>query len=398
MVVNIVISDSMIDRWQYGMNILARILGVSAAVIVKNDHSEIEVLASSRFKENPYDRGERLPIAERRYFVDAVKTKKKINIPNALQDPIWRESPDVDRGMISCLVFPLLLPNGEVFGAVGVLDSKENAYSDMAVRLLELKKRLIEWDLEMLVATQRLLEEKEELLAESDRSRLALLSILEDANITQQRLRHLLQERETLLREVHHRVKNNLQIIISLLNLQERSLKNPNITEAFQVAQQRIRAIAAIHEKLYQAANIARIDFGVYANGLIRQLSAGYVLPGMSIDIKTQIESLFVPIDVALPLGLLVNELVTNALKHAFTEKQTGSISVTLWHEAQQVHLIVEDDGTGLPEDINEQEGGNLGMTLVRILTRQLNGRLSIDRKNGTAVRVEVPVGWECES
>ena len=389
---NIIISDALIDRWQYGMNILARILSVSAALVVKNDPPGVEVLAASRLGETPYQKKERWRIAEKLYFTETVRTKKIVHVTHALKDPTWCQGPDVKRGMISCLVFPLMLPDGEVFGAVGLLDTKENEYGDMAFRLLELTKRLIEWDLEMLATTEKLFQEKEKLLAEADRSRRALLSILEDQHSAQQRLKRSLEEKETLLREIHHRVKNNLQLVISLLNLQMRRLDNAIAAQSLQRSQERIRAIAEVHEKLYQSESLARIDFSAYLRGLTRQLNIAYALPNLQIEIVTDVDDIKPSIDIAIPLGLIVNELVANALKYAFEGRTCGHIQISATENAGQIRVVVSDDGKGLPDSITVYEGGGLGFILIRSLVNQLRGTLSIDRGAGTTVTVAFPV------
>ncbi|MCX8043006.1 MAG: ATP-binding protein [Desulfobacterota bacterium] len=402
---NLQIPDTVIAKWQDILDLIARLLKVPAALIMRLDPPDIEVLVASRSEGNPFKAGDRSRLETGLYCETVMRTNHKLLVANALKDPLWERNPDIAHGMISYLGFPLHWPGGKIFGTICVLDRKENPYTDDYVALLEQFQKVVDGDLAFhVILTEQLLEkeqalatmakaqaEQESLFAESERSRIALLNILEDEHITQQRLRCLLEERETLLREVHHRVKNNLQIIISLLNLQARTLNNPEAQEALQTSQHRIRAIAAVHEKLYQSENIRRVDFGAYVSGLTRQLSAAYALPGTSIAIHTQLDSFLQPVDVALPLGLLVNELVTNALKHAFTGRKQGSITIILQHNAQQIRLTVHDDGAGIPEAIDEQNGGGLGMTLVRTLTRQINGTLRIERIGGTAVSVTFP-------
>jgi len=262
--------------------------------------------------------------------------------------------------------------------------------------LTRLNNELVNLQRELVRANAEIARQRDELaqnFAEAERSRLALLNILEDAHQTQRQLAQLLHDKEVLLREVHHRVKNNLQVIISLLNLQMRQIGDSAAAEVLQTSQQRIRAIAAVYERLYQSEDFGQIDFLSYVNGLVRQLSVAYALKDRKIEIATQIEDFTPAINIAVPLGLLVNELVTNALKHAFQGRASGRIDIIAARIGDHVGLTVRDDGNGLPEGIDTENGGSLGFTLIRLLTQQLKGTLSIERNNGTAVTIEFPLG-----
>jgi two-component sensor histidine kinase len=210
---------------------------------------------------------------------------------------------------------------------------------------------------------------------------------------TEEALQRTLAERETLLKEVHHRVKNNLQIINSLMSLQARKEPTPAVVEAFRTMQNRVRSMALLHETLYRSDDLARIDFKRYVERMCMHLAQSCGLDRMQVQLETRIGSIKLPLDRAVSCGLLINELVTNALKHAFPDGRSGRTTVALESAAdQQLVLTVADDGTGLA-DVQDTDGRkSLGMELIRRLTEQLDGTLSVDRgPPGTAFRVVFP-------
>lgn len=188
------------------------------------------------------------------------------------------------------------------------------------------------------------------------------------------RIEAALREKEVLLREVHHRVKNNLQIVSSLLRLQANTEPGSAVRELLDDSRGRIRSMALIHEKLYQHDDFAKIDFADYLRGLLAVLSASHGSPAR-VDVDA--ESLWLGIDQAVPAGLIVNELVTNSWKHAFPDGRGGSIRVRLAAEgSRHVRLEVADDGVGLGADVDPWRGSSLGLRLVRLLAEQLDAEL----------------------
>ena len=209
-----------------------------------------------------------------------------------------------------------------------------------------------------------------------------------------------LKEKEVLLKEIHHRVKNNLQVVSSLLKLQSGHLKNAQETiqektqdtaalkkihlsiDAFKDSQNRIRAMALVHEKLYQSDDLARADFGSYVSSLVQDLLRSYHTPIESIQIRSVIREVYLNLDQAIPCGLIINELVSNALKHAFPEGLTGEIDIQLYPNGEdQYILIVQDNGVGFKNSDRSQDhlrqASTLGLQLVHSLTRQLGGTVS---------------------
>lgn len=195
-----------------------------------------------------------------------------------------------------------------------------------------------------------------------------------------------LKEKESLLKEIHHRVKNNMQIISSLLHLQAQHLKDPEAAEALKQCQNRIRAMALVHERLYREENLAKIDFQEYAEQLLVHLFQAFLPRSKNISFSLQIEAPPLTIEIAIPLGLITTELVTNSLKHAFSPGQTGEILVSLRKEENNLVLKVSDNGKGLPEEIPEK----FGLEIVRLLTAQLSGTFKMQSRSGKGTEAEV--------
>ena len=200
---------------------------------------------------------------------------------------------------------------------------------------------------------------------------------------TTAQLRTTLREREVLLQEIHHRVKNNLQIVASLLSLQSGSIRDPQMAAHFQESQERIRSMALIHEKLYQSESLARVDLADYVKSLVGILLRTYATAG-NVDLQVRLDPAFVSIDTAVPVGLLLNELLTNALKYAFPKGRKGCLLVELEAKPDGQYVVrVEDDGVGLGPDFQLEQANTLGMRLVRMLAKQLDAELSFRSGSG---------------
>ncbi|MEN6611401.1 MAG: histidine kinase dimerization/phosphoacceptor domain -containing protein [Methanoregulaceae archaeon] len=197
-------------------------------------------------------------------------------------------------------------------------------------------------------------------------------------------LRESLAEKDVLLREVHHRVKNNLQVIISLLDLESCNITDPFAREHFRECQNRIRSMALVHQNLYQSRNFSTIRAGEYIRVLVDHLaqSCGLV-PG--ITLQYDLDEIDLDLDTAIPCGFVINELVTNAFRHAFAGREYGTLRISLKKTADlMLTLIVEDDGSGFPEGVDFQDTSSLGLQIVTALSRQLEADVSMERVNGT--------------
>ena len=203
--------------------------------------------------------------------------------------------------------------------------------------------------------------------------------------VSDQQLRQSLAEKESLLKEIHHRVKNNLQIVSSLLYLQEDYMKDAKGVEILRESQNRVKSMALIHEQLYGTADLAKIDFGRYIQGLTANLFDAYGIDPVRIRLNVQADDIALGVDMAVPCGLIINELVSNALKHAFLPDGGGTIDIVIRTlNAGRIEIVVADDGIGLVEPPADAEKKSLGLRLIDTLTTQLGGTLVIKTENGT--------------
>ncbi len=192
-----------------------------------------------------------------------------------------------------------------------------------------------------------------------------------------------LKEKELLLKEVHHRVKNNMQVIVSMLNLQSAQVSDDRILALLRESQNRVRSMALVHEKLYQSASLEQIDFHDYAHHLVSTLFHSYSPHASAIDLKIEIGDIVLSIDAAIPCGLIINELVSNALKHAFPNQRAGEVIVGLRRlTPQTLELVVENNGVTFPETIDFRQTESLGMQLMLSLVKQLSGEIEMQRLN----------------
>ena len=197
-------------------------------------------------------------------------------------------------------------------------------------------------------------------------------------------------EKETLLREIHHRVKNNLQIISSLLNIQSENINDPSVLSSIREGQSRVQAMSLIHQNLYQSEHLSNVDIENYLKQLVIYLSEMFAKEGKEVTVEVEANNINFDIDTAIPLGLIVNELVSNAYKYAFELQDSGKIKIgikALNEEDYELH--VDDDGKGLPPDFNPAKSKSLGLKLVNILSRQLRGKFSSESSDGASFVVK---------
>ncbi len=242
-----------------------------------------------------------------------------------------------------------------------------------------LKKDGTEFPFEISIATWGLTENK------------FTTSIIRDVTERQRdekKLQKSLNEKDMLLKEIHHRVKNNLMIISSLLNLQSRYIKDEESKNIFKESQNRARSMALIHEKLYQSTDLKRINFGEYINTLSYDLYDTYVLDKTLISLNVDVGDIMLDIDISIPLGLIVNELVTNCLKHAFIVDKSGEINIKFQVLEDKYQLEVKDDGIGFPRDIDYKNTDSLGLRLVTSLTEQIDGTIELNSISGTSFNI----------
>jgi PAS domain S-box-containing protein len=216
-----------------------------------------------------------------------------------------------------------------------------------------------------------------------------LIRDITDRKQAEAQIQASLAEKEVLLREIHHRVKNNLQIITSLFTLQSLSVREPRLLEILRNCKHRVEAMATIHESLYQAENLARVDFREYIQKLANSLFFVYHNPSNPIELTLDVAPVTLNLETANPCGLILNELLTNALKYAFPDERSGKIGISLQPiEEQKFALVVWDNGIGFPEGLDFRKVPSLGMQLLGDLSRQLKGTVELDRSQGTRFTV----------
>ena len=216
---------------------------------------------------------------------------------------------------------------------------------------------------------------------------------LSERQRVEDRIAASLKEKEVLLKEIHHRVKNNLQIVSSLLRLQSGYIKDEEALGMFRDSQNRIRSMALVHEKLYKSEDLSKVDFAEYVQSLTAHLVRSYGQKGSGITLQVNIKNIFLDIDTAIPCGLLINELVSNALQHAFYQQQyEGHIVIDLRRtENEQLCLTVSDNGRGFPREIDFRSTESLGLQLVCSLTEQLAGSIKLEQDGGTVFTINFP-------
>jgi two-component sensor histidine kinase len=205
-----------------------------------------------------------------------------------------------------------------------------------------------------------------------------------EANALRSEREASLKQKEILLKEVHHRVKNNLQMISSLFNLQAEFITDPAVLEIFRESQARVRAIAAVHQRLYQSTDLSMVDVSGYLHALVVDLRKTFTDRDLVLDVAIDVEPIGIGIDLAIPCGLAINELVTNAIKHAFRGRKRGAIKIVGKKHDGILSLAVADDGIGLPQAIDLGNAQTLGLQLVYMLIKQMKGDVVLHREGGT--------------
>jgi PAS domain S-box-containing protein len=285
--------------------------------------------------------------------------------------------PDSPPMVFDIIKVPIFRPDGERKGLVVVgRDVTER-------KRVEAELKLYQEQLE------RLVYERTAELAEANSH---LQNEIIERRVAEELVTASLAEKEVLLKEIHHRVKNNLQIISTLLDLQSDNIRDEEAIRSFRESQDRIKAMALIHERLYESSDMASIDFGRYIGDLSVNLLDSYQTDPGRVSLKVDCGDISMEIDRAIPCGLIVNELVSNALKHAFPDGRKGEISIRL-HSCDDglVCITVTDNGIGMPSSLDIKKTATLGLQLVNMLARQLGGQVSMESASGTAFTIGFP-------
>lgn len=274
----------------------------------------------------------------------------------------WREEA-LKRGYRSCAAFPLRV-FGRTVGNFSLYAAEINFFDAQEIRLLQELSSDLSYAIEFMAREEQ--RKKSEV-----------------------QLKASLEEKDVMMSEIHHRVKNNMQIIMSLLRLKARHTDDPDIKNTLQECQNRIKAMALVHESLYQFKDLARIEFRLYLDKLIPHLLSIYIEEAKKVQLNLDIKDVYLDVNRAIPCALIINELVTNAMIHAFTGKKKGNLTVSMARDEKDTYkLLIRDNGVGLPQNINVHNPETLGMQLISDLVQQLNGTIKVERKGGTIFRI----------
>jgi len=216
-----------------------------------------------------------------------------------------------------------------------------------------------------------------------------IVSDITERKQSEEKLLRSLQEKEVLIKEIHHRVKNNMQVVSSLLQLQSRYITDPETLDLFRKSQSRVRSMSLIHEKLYRSEDLAHINFQDYIRKLSHYLMIFYSVDMIKIRVEYDIDDILLDINQAIPLGLITNELLSNCLKYAFSGRQEGLVTITLKKKDNIIKLSIVDNGVGIPDDFDLEGSDTLGLQLVRSLTEQLHGEFNYSNEDGTNFKLQ---------
>jgi two-component sensor histidine kinase len=228
----------------------------------------------------------------------------------------------------------------------------------------------------------------------------ALIEDISERKQAEEQLAASLQEKEVLLKEVHHRVKNNLQVVSSLLDLQSQRIQEPQVLEMFRESQNRVKSMALIHEKLYQSESLSKVNLADYIESLVMYLIQAYAVNPDRIALQLNLEPLALNLDTAIPCGLILNELISNAMKYAFPGNMGGTLWISLHSSCSAVssqennvfELVVGNDGVKLPKLLDLSSAKTLGFQLVNILIQQLQGQIEVSQNQGIEFKIRF---WE---
>jgi len=312
-------------------------------------------------------------IGEDKYFYETLKGNYIIAKDRWFHIPSTKKE-----GYFEIYYSPIIDINKEITGGIAIV--RESTQRKLAQEALEKAKEELEKRVK--VRTSDLSKANKELRKE----------IIERKK-AEELIKTSLQEKVVLLREIHHRVKNNLQVISSLLNLQSTYIEDPKSLEIFRESQTRVKTMALIHEKLYRSKDLNKIEFAEYIRTLVNDLFTSYNTDASKIHLKSKIEGIFLGVDTAILCGLIINELISNSLKHAFPNGKKGEIFIGLSKDAgNRFILIVKDNGIGFPKEIDFRNTESLGLQLVTTLTDQLGGTVELNKNGYTAFKITFTV------
>lgn len=380
---------------------IAEITGASrcSILLVPND-KEAYVLASH---DNPDISNLKIDLTRYPEIREAIRTRCFLVVDDMSDDPMMKEIQKLLHGFeeMSVIVVPIVFGE-EVLGTLLLrAQKKDHRFGEKEINLCRIvanasypalrNARIFE---EMKNEKERALQKKIDELAKNEKelasSNKALKDEVEERTRAEGLINTSLKEKEVLLKEIHHRVKNNMQIISSILSIQSSHIEDKKLKSIFDESQNRIRSMALIHEKLYQSKDLSNINFSEYVQELTSNVFKFFNLSG--IRLKLDIDDVQLDVDNSILLGLILNELCTNALKYGFPDGGPGEIRIELNRlDEDNLMLLVSDNGAGLPDDFDIKKTGSMGLLLVRSMVTQLNGLIEVDEGKEATFKITFP-------
>lgn len=357
------------------MNVVIELSGAQYGCLVMEQGGELWVSAESQIKEKDAILTEKIPLADADHVCRSMvryvhRTRETLLLRNASEEGAFKDNQEVQALKLKSV---FCLPFSKQAKFIGIL-YLENRLSDAVFSPKQV---------EMI----RLLSNQAAISIENAR-------LVEQMKRAERQITASLREKEVLLKEIHHRVKNNLQVISSLFNLQSRMVKDAEALKALRESQNRVKSMAFVHEKLHQSKDLARIDVNDYMKLLATNLAQSFGGENRRGPIEMKIYScdLNLSVDIAIPIGLIVNEVVSNCYKHAFPNGREGRIEIELQAVNENLQLSIRDNGVGFPETIDYRKTTTLGLQLIMSLVYQIHGHVSLNRKNGSEFVFMIPV------
>jgi c-di-GMP phosphodiesterase len=354
------ISAEVLEKWQKILDLAARIVGVPSGLITRLHERDLEVLLASNTEGNVFERQSRFELGLGWYCENVAGRRRQMALPSALKDEAWKNNPSVPFNIISYLGIPIQWPDGEIFGTFCMLDSREHDYPALFADLLASLREIIQEDLKSALLYRKTRDD--------------LLS------------------KEIRIREIHHSVRNHFFLLTSMLNLQSiEEVQGRTVESVLADIQSRITAISMLHESLYRSMDCERVPLGSYLSELGSRLLES--LQRRPVAYSWKVEPVFVPPSVSMHCGLILNELVTNSLKYAFTGAEAPAVRLALKKAGGGViEMTYADNGPGMPAAFDAEKSGTLGMMVVRQSAKQMRGEYRMENDGGFHFTLSFPL------
>ena len=345
------VSSEIIAKWQHTVNLVAKILGVPTGLITSINESSLDICVASATEGNSFKAGDSLPLGIGMYCETTTGTQNTVQVTHAQKDELWRDNPSVEFDLVSYLGMPLTWPDGELFGTFCMLDTKEHHHSETNKELLSCFRNVVETDLTML---------------------------LERAE-----LKRLNMEKDLTLREAHHRIKNHLNMIMGIIQLRsDECTVSPEATQKFiEDISSRLATIARLHGQLAYVDN-CDVELGNYIGQIAEAIVAS--ITDRTVALKFNFEPVHVCRETFLDTGLLVSELVTNSIKHAFTGIEEPRVTIDIKNVGENYFTLeYNDNGVGIPDNSVARNHTNVGTLLIQSLPEKMGGEYTMSSGNG---------------